>query len=411
VSSQYIAWTKASNEFQPFDSEHEGYMGNYGNTMDRWYHRAAIILWQRKDHYPILFAMDPASVFSELLKLTRKKFQEAQVSQIISSLLPYWSQCVRRLNGSEICSSVFKIAIYLKDPQLAQSMAIGFDMGALNPERAKLFLSLQEAYGTPWCLNVLQAWSKPKDHWGTAPECKNIAEIIKTLSNSQNHKALSSFLLKYQFAKIIEDTEFYKEYTRANLIAGTAERMKTVMGFIQACIIVNHQLIYTELLNHIMDHVELYPAITLVDITQHLKENLEVYDLKKWHYQKLFNYIQSLLENEKNLGLRKIDDWAIHEKPPCQCEDCGTLGEFLSSAIKTLKWPLGKDRRKHIHNIIEGLSIPVLHQTEHTGSPHKLILTKTDKLYKDAALRFDNLKKALSRLAKLAILRQVETSH
>jgi hypothetical protein len=32
---------------EPYQSEYEGYMGNYGNTLDRWYRRAAVVVWPR----------------------------------------------------------------------------------------------------------------------------------------------------------------------------------------------------------------------------------------------------------------------------------------------------------------------------------------------------------------------------
>jgi len=32
-------------QLRPYESEYEGYMGNYGNTMDRWYRRAAVVVW------------------------------------------------------------------------------------------------------------------------------------------------------------------------------------------------------------------------------------------------------------------------------------------------------------------------------------------------------------------------------
>ena len=34
----------------PYASEYEGYMGNYGNTMDRWYRRAALVVWPQAAH-------------------------------------------------------------------------------------------------------------------------------------------------------------------------------------------------------------------------------------------------------------------------------------------------------------------------------------------------------------------------
>jgi len=37
----------------PFDSEYTGFMGNWGNTLDRWYHRAAIVIWPRERTFVI----------------------------------------------------------------------------------------------------------------------------------------------------------------------------------------------------------------------------------------------------------------------------------------------------------------------------------------------------------------------
>jgi hypothetical protein len=34
-----------TGDLKPYSSEYEGYMGNWGNTLDRWYHRAAVIVW------------------------------------------------------------------------------------------------------------------------------------------------------------------------------------------------------------------------------------------------------------------------------------------------------------------------------------------------------------------------------
>lgn len=47
ADDQTICWTKATNDFKPFHSEYEKWMGNYGNTIDRWYYRAAVVLWQK----------------------------------------------------------------------------------------------------------------------------------------------------------------------------------------------------------------------------------------------------------------------------------------------------------------------------------------------------------------------------
>jgi hypothetical protein len=53
VGADELCYTKPSVDFEPFESEHEGYMGNWGNTVDRWYHRAAVVLWPRERTFVI----------------------------------------------------------------------------------------------------------------------------------------------------------------------------------------------------------------------------------------------------------------------------------------------------------------------------------------------------------------------
>lgn len=44
VATSEICFTTPSMDLSPFEFRHEGYMGNWGNTVDHWYHRAAVVL-------------------------------------------------------------------------------------------------------------------------------------------------------------------------------------------------------------------------------------------------------------------------------------------------------------------------------------------------------------------------------
>jgi hypothetical protein len=48
---------------------------------------------------------------------------------------------------------------------------------------------------------------------------------------------------------------------------------------------------------------------------------------------------------------------------------------------RALEWPLAEARRKHIQNTIANAELPVKHHVLRVGSPHTLILTKTDALF------------------------------
>ena len=45
VPDEQVCASTPSADLKPYDTEYTGYMGNYGNTMDRWYRRAAVVVW------------------------------------------------------------------------------------------------------------------------------------------------------------------------------------------------------------------------------------------------------------------------------------------------------------------------------------------------------------------------------
>jgi hypothetical protein len=44
-----ICWNKTTSILEPYDQDYEEYQGNYGNVMQFWYRRAAIVLWRESD--------------------------------------------------------------------------------------------------------------------------------------------------------------------------------------------------------------------------------------------------------------------------------------------------------------------------------------------------------------------------
>jgi hypothetical protein len=44
VLGDEVCASTSTGDLPPYSSEYEGYMGNYGNTLDRWYHRATVVV-------------------------------------------------------------------------------------------------------------------------------------------------------------------------------------------------------------------------------------------------------------------------------------------------------------------------------------------------------------------------------
>src|SRR5206468_7909029 len=51
VDGDEVCASTQTGDLDPYSSEYEGYMGNWGNTLDRWYYRAAVIVWPREQAF------------------------------------------------------------------------------------------------------------------------------------------------------------------------------------------------------------------------------------------------------------------------------------------------------------------------------------------------------------------------
>jgi hypothetical protein len=72
------------------------------------------------------------------------------------------------------------------------------------------------------------------------------------------------------------------------------------------------------------------------------------------------------------------------------------LSTTLSFVERRLfEWPLAKDHRAHVHQIIERHELPVAHPTRRTGRPYTLVLTRREALFEREAARPKQLLKDL----------------
>jgi hypothetical protein len=76
--------------------------------------------------------------------------------------------------------------------------------------------------------------------------------------------------------------------------------------------------------------------------------------------------------------VREQSNWSIPAPRRCTCGLGGTLTRFLVASDQTqLEWPLAKDSRAHIHQILDAHAMSVTHPTRRAGRPFTLVLTKT----------------------------------
>ena len=71
VADDEACATTPTGDLTPHESSYEGYMGNYGNTLDRWYRRAAIVLWPRRWDFAVRAQASPGWALDRLAEQLR----------------------------------------------------------------------------------------------------------------------------------------------------------------------------------------------------------------------------------------------------------------------------------------------------------------------------------------------------
>ena len=126
VRDDEMCATTPSGQLQPYASEYEGYMGNYGNTMDRWYRRGAVVMWPHSHDFAVRAQGSPRWALDALCGLLREK-DLAGARERTGSLAPFWADVAGRQlesdeqvagDGAEL-GTALDVAFELDDAPLA----------------------------------------------------------------------------------------------------------------------------------------------------------------------------------------------------------------------------------------------------------------------------------------------------
>ncbi len=99
-------------------------------------------------------------------------------------------------------------------------------------------------------------------------------------------------------------------------------------------------------------------------------------------------------------------DWVIAARIPCSCPHCRSLQAFCDDpAARTLRLPLRKELRRHVHGVIDRLRLDIRHETERKGSPYTLVCAKTRGAWKRRCAEY------AEDIAQLRLLAAAEPSY
>jgi hypothetical protein len=395
VGGDELCYTKPSVELEPFKSEHEGYMGNYGNTVDRWYHRAAVVLWPRERTFVIRAKTSPMWGVGEIAK-TLRRGDVATALGMARRVLPFWAHAVRLERKPNFADRTLQVSVQLADPEIAAALLDPFTITSVKSKAAPRLVALLERYGLQWCRTLMRAWLSEKRH-DEAPEARlagmsaTLPALCRSLCGRRGTEGqtLAQELLEAQWAWLLAHLKDLQQDSDAKELAkNLASLCKPVLAIIEGSRIAQSAL-HGRVLNLLMRESAGLPLQVSLGVLRAAHQASRTNALRQLGLSPLHAHCLRQITARVEAPARAKDDWSIATQVRCPCKLCATLTGYLRASKQVrLEWPLAQGERGHIHGIIESSDVPVRHTTRRTGRPFTLVLEKTETVFaRDTAER------------------------
>jgi len=395
VDSAELCYTRPSVDLEPFESEHEGYTGNAGNTVEHWYHRAAVVLWPRERTFVIRAKASPRCGIGEVTKALRAR-NPAAANGMAQRLVPFWANAARRTDKPSLFDATLKVAAKLSDPSVAAALLRPFRLTALNPKAAPRLADLLDSYGFEWCRALLQTWGSEENPEPPQTRLEWMDSALPVLcralcaSDSSAGRDLAGWILSEQWAWLLERSRQIREHVSAKDVTREMVSLcRPILRIIESA----RPTPQPDLVNRVTafltaDGAEL-PIQVPIGLLRNAKEHYAPTTRKTWRLVPVHTHCLQIVTARVHEPTRASTDWSIRTLIRCSCGLCKTLTQFLRASDQVrCEWKLAKDNRAHVHRAIDAYDLPVTHTTRRTGSPFTLVLAKTAALFeRDAAER------------------------
>jgi hypothetical protein len=388
------------HELKPASSYYEDYTGNAGNTLDRTYHRAAVVIWTDRNHSKVLADISLTDLFEYWTETLAGKPASDYVAALSSFDLP--ERLSRHERDPDTLAFMMKLLAKCDRRDLAINHLRPFSLHALTIELFPAITQLGRLYGKGLLEDIFREWTADDRYrwrwfdWAPALErfishCKANADPPLTgvpimLFDRFYDKCRQVANDRLRRHKIYEEDGQLDSYSGAELAAvchaamklGDAKRIQSVQDFV-------------------LKNAGFYDSAGLVQVLKNVDSKIA-----KGFHQQLSTLLEDRLQREADSHIRDSDDWRVAHTITCNCDFCNQLKTFLDHRDqRKLDIPAAKDKRLHLHRMIDSQGLPVSHTTTRTGRPFTLNLAKKRDL-------FSREKKL--RQIRLDLLRQVKSS-
>src|SRR6266567_3518067 len=398
VDGTEVCASTPAGDLEPYSSEYEGYMGNWGNTLDRWYHRAAVVVWPREQAFANRAETSPAWALDELAAMASAG-DVPGARAAAATLAPFWDRVLRgrtpedRGRVSGIFGKALRAAGAVADAESAAMLLRPFRIENLTDAYVNPFGKIAGGYGQQWTAELLRTWfggDQPAWAYGGGQDRPRwVADSLPGLCAGLHAMGSAGAVA----AQRLLDPAW--EWTGKDIGTGSASSSpsyrdkklgdlgRPLASVLLAAAAIGAAGTRDTVCRYIRGQEDAVTALEMSALRAAAEPPPRDGARGDAGFGDLAADCAARLRARLARPQRVSGDWSI-ELPSggCTCHLCGTLGEFLGDkSRRTFEWPLAQQGRQHVHSRIDAAELPVTHVTRRQGRPYTLVLNKTDALF------------------------------
>ncbi len=381
------------------EEKFEGYTGNEGMTLERWYRHAAILIWPESRHFAILCDRDSRDVVPVLNQMVAKLRPgksadvvelKRQCIALASAILARWTEKRDRwARTEEKIGDLLKTLDDLEEPRLIRAYLSNVLIGDAEVDPGKSLVTVLQKAGWGTYQEELRAVMKSTAH-ETLERNVRLLEIIASARprKKEGWSELCSALAD-ELASAVQAFDqkrqsndwIVREVDNADVLAGLARSLILTGQFDLLARVVTHALALPKKYSL---RAVLVPA--LADLRPWLKKIL------KKPSEAMTQWVAACREELESLTAEPPKEPADYRrKAPisCKCAECTELKEFLKNPKEPVhRFSVKEERRRHLEHLIRHHKCDLDVATERKGSPHTLVCTKNKASYQEALTNY-----------------------
>ncbi|MGO9597435.1 MAG: 2OG-Fe(II) oxygenase [Isosphaeraceae bacterium] len=415
-----IVSSVAIDKWKPTSEEFEGYTGNAGNTLDRWYHRSAIVVWHRDHHFDVVSSCGMAhsvplfcEMVAKLAKTPKKRLKEARIDCIrfARAILARWPRRELRY-GDRATGNTSPYDDFLKNLlKLHDRDTIAMLLSTATEQDQMLHLSslvvaaCREFGWNAFAQELKQLLATPLSTFGREEILVRNVEwlsafcCVKTANPERlqlAHELCAIAVERFCEPRPPRPAYYPSHHHRESSISDTSLPL-----LIKALAASGRDQELARVIRFVLESPD---DFSLDDCQVPCLKSLTPWSQKEFGsvHPQLVSWLACVRQQLESATAEQPvppSDWARPADIPCYCRYCAHLKAFLADPTNELiHIPAREDTRHHLISIIHSQECDVKYTVERKGSPYSLVLTKTNGSFERSVQRFEANRKLLSSL-------------